>query len=397
MMKGKKFLIGITGSIAAYKTISLVRLLVKAGAEVKVVMTDAAKSFVSPLVLSTLSRNKVLSGLFEEDEWSNHVALGRWADVFIIAPLSCNTLAKMALGQCDNLLLATYLSATCPVVVAPAMDEDMWLHGATKRNIALLQEDKVTIIDVDKGDLASGLNGPGRMAEPEAIFSFIEENYCRDTILQGKKVLVTAGPTYEEIDPVRFIGNYSSGKMGFAIANAFYENGADVILVTGPSHEKTAYKGIKIIAVKNSDEMFNACIQHSSDCDIIVMSAAVADFKPATKADRKIKKTSDNLLLELVATKDILHHLGHHKKEQQFIAGFALETNNEKENALKKLQFKNIDCIILNSLNNPNTAFGYDTNTITIIDHQNEIQFTNKSKKEVADDIVAYITSKITF
>ncbi len=394
MMQGKKILIGITGSIAAYKSIILIRLLIKAGAEVKVIITDSAKNFVSPLVLSTLSKNKVLSTLFEDDEWSNHVALGRWADVFLIAPLTCNSLAKMATAQCDNLLLATYLSATCKVVVVPAMDEDMWQHAATKRNLSLLQKDGVLVIDVDNGELASGLYGNGRMAEPEAIFNFIEENFCRENILAGKKVLVTAGPTYEAIDPVRFIGNYSSGKMGFAIANAFYEKGADVTLVTGPTSEQTYYKGIKIISVISSDDMFDACIKHAA-ADIIIMSAAVADFKPIEKASEKIKKGSNSFSIELTATKDILYYFGVHKTVNQFIAGFALETNNEKENALKKLVNKKVDCIILNSLNNPQSGFGYNTNTITILDNNSELVFPTKAKKEVAADIVHYIIQKV--
>lgn len=394
-MQRKKILIGITGSIAAYKIILLTRLLIKAGAEVKIMMTEAAKNFVPPLVLSTLSKNKVLCSFFEEDEWNSHVALGRWADVFLIAPLSCNTLSKMASGQCDNLLLATYLSATCPVVVAPAMDEDMWKHPSTKRNIELLKKDGVTMMDVEEGELASGLTGPGRMAEPDDIFYFLQEKFFRRNILKGKKVLVTAGPTYEAIDPVRFLGNHSSGKMGFAIANSLYENGADVVLVSGPTNEKLKYKGIEPVDVTGSDEMFDACVKYGKHADIIVMNAAVADFKPATKAERKIKKTVDTFSLNLVATKDILLHLGKNKKATQFIAGFALETNNEKQNALTKLKNKNIDCIILNSLNDANAGFGYDTNTITILDEKNELKFESKTKAAVAEDITNYIISKI--
>jgi len=290
--------------------------------------------------------------------------------------------------------LAIYLSATCKVVVAPAMDEDMWQHAATKRNLSLLQQDGVSVIDVDNGELASGLYGNGRMAEPEAIFNFIEENFCRENILAGKKVLVTAGPTYEAIDPVRFIGNYSSGKMGFAIANAFYEKGADVTLVTGPTNEQAYYKGIKTVSVISSDDMFDACIKHAA-ADIVIMSAAVADFKPIEKASEKIKKGSNNFSIELTATKDILYYFGVHKTANQFIAGFALETNNEKENALKKLVNKKVDCIILNSLNNPQSGFGYNTNTITILDNNSELVFPTKTKKEVAADIVQYIIQKV--
>ncbi|MCX6210029.1 MAG: bifunctional phosphopantothenoylcysteine decarboxylase/phosphopantothenate--cysteine ligase CoaBC, partial [Bacteroidetes bacterium] len=284
MLQGKKILIGISASIAAYKTILLVRLLVKAGAEVKVVMTPASKEFVSPLVLSTLSKNDVLVDLENNNSWANHVALGRWADIMLIAPLSCNTLAKMANGQCDNLLLAVYLSATCPVCVAPAMDEDMWHHLSTKRNLSLLESYDNKIINTEKGELASGLFGEGRMAEPETIVNFIIENYCRKDILKGKNVVITAGPTYEAIDPVRFIGNHSSGKMGFEIAEVFYLNGANVTLVSGPTHCKTDYRGITIIKVVTSDEMFTAVTSIIDNQDIAVLCAAVADYKPITIA-----------------------------------------------------------------------------------------------------------------
>jgi phosphopantothenoylcysteine decarboxylase/phosphopantothenate--cysteine ligase len=395
MLKNKKILIGITGSIAAYKTISVVRLLVKAGAEVKVLMTEAATQFASPLVLTTLSKNKVLYKLSAEDAWSNHVELGRWADLFVIAPLSCNTLSKMANGQCDNLLLAVYLSATCPVLVAPAMDEDMWHHPSTKRNLALLQNDKVTTMPVGNGELASGLFGEGRMAEPEEIIGFIRENYFRGNELAGKKVLVTAGPTYEAIDPVRFIGNHSSGKMGFAIAEIFYEKGADVTLVSGPSHLIPAYTGIKFLRVTSAEEMFNLVMENSKDSHIIIMSAAVADYTPSTVFNNKIKKQTEDLELKLMKTTDILHQLGAQKKPGQFIAGFALETNDEFANAQQKLLKKNADCIILNSLRDPGSGFGTDTNTITIIDHNGHQSFPNKNKKEVAGDIYNYISQQI--
>ncbi|MFC4231203.1 bifunctional phosphopantothenoylcysteine decarboxylase/phosphopantothenate--cysteine ligase CoaBC [Parasediminibacterium paludis] len=396
MLAGKKILIGISGSIAAYKTILLVRLLIKAGAEVKVVQTEASKDFVSPLVLTTLSKNKVLHDLATNDEWANHVALGRWADLFIVAPLSCNTLAKMANGICDNLLMATYLSATCPVVVAPAMDEDMWHHGTTKRNLALLESFGNTIIKVNAGELASGLIGEGRMAEPEEIVTFITAKFFRNNILKGKKVLVTAGPTYEPIDPVRFIGNHSSGKMGFAIAEELYMQGADVTLVTGPTYETLVYKGIVRRNVTSAQNMYDACHEYFADTDIAVMSAAVADYTPETIATEKVKKKEDSWALGLTKTKDILFSLGLIKQPHQFIAGFALETNNEKENALGKLRNKNADCIVLNSLNDNSAGFGFDTNKITILHKSGEeINFELKSKKEVAKDIVSFIISKI--
>jgi phosphopantothenoylcysteine decarboxylase/phosphopantothenate--cysteine ligase len=396
MLAGKKILIGISGSIAAYKTILLVRLLVKGGADVKVVQTEASKDFVSPLVLATLSKNKVLQDLASNDEWTNHVALGRWADLFIIAPLSCNTLAKMANGICDNLLMATYLSATCPVVVAPAMDEDMWYHGTTKRNLALLESYGNTVIKVNAGELASGLFGEGRMTEPDEIVTFITAHFFRNNTLKGKKVLVTAGPTYEPIDPVRFIGNHSSGKMGFAIAEELYLQGADVILVTGPTHETLAYKGIIQKKVKSAEDMYNACHEYFPATDIAIMSAAVADYTPETIATEKVKKKEDNWALSLTNTKDILFSLGQIKQPHQFIAGFALETNNERENALGKLRNKNADCIVLNSLNDNSAGFGFDTNKITILHKSGEeLHYGLKSKKDVAKDIVSFIISKI--
>lgn len=392
MLKGKKILLGITGSIAAYKAILLVRLLVKQGAEVKIVMTPAAKNFVSPLVLSTLSNNKVLVDLFEEDTWANHVMLGRWADVMVIAPLSCNTLAKMATGQCDNLLLAVYLSATCPVIVSPAMDEDMWLHASTKRNIQQLQQYGNKVIPVEKGELASGLVGEGRMAEPETIVQFLEEQVFRGTALAGKKVLVTAGPTYEPIDPVRFIGNRSSGKMGFALAEALYMQGADVHLVAGPVNINTYYSGIKLTRVETAQQMYEACTAVFEGMDIAVLSAAVADYQAAVVADEKIKKADDSLQIPLVKTKDILKSLGAVKKTGQLLVGFALETNNERENALKKLEAKNADMIVLNSLRDVNAGFGYDTNKITVFSRSGAVTETGLlSKQAVAGEIVNLI------
>jgi phosphopantothenoylcysteine decarboxylase/phosphopantothenate--cysteine ligase len=397
MLTRKKILIGISGSIAAYKTIVLVRLLVKSGAEVKVVMTNAAKDFVSPLVLSTLSKNEVLVDLASQNSWANHVELGRWADVMLITPLSCNTLAKIANGICDNLLMAVYLSATCPVVLAPAMDEDMWHHPSTKRNLDLIASYNNKIIPVEKGELASGLFGDGRMAEPETILNFLIENYFRGNVLSGKKVFLTAGPTYEAIDPVRFIGNHSSGKMGYAIAEAFYLQGADVTIVSGPTNQKVLYPQINVLNVVNSDEMFNAVSSNIESVDIAVMCAAVADYKPITVANNKIKKKVNNWNLELEKTKDILHFVGNNKRPNQFVAGFALETENGKANAILKLKAKNADCIILNSFNNDNPVFGADENKITIIDsNETEHNFETKSKKAVAKDIVSFIISKIT-
>lgn len=389
MLNGKKIIIGISGSIAAYKAILLVRLLVKAGAEVRVIMTPAAKDFVSPLTLSTLSKNKVLIDLFDEDSWANHVMLGRWADVMVIAPLSCNTLAKMAHGFCDNLLLAVYLSATCPVVVAPAMDEDMWKHPSTKNNIDKILSYGNQLIPVESGELASGLIGEGRMAEPEAIVQYLQSTFFLPKLLAGKKALVTAGPTYEAIDPVRFVGNHSSGKMGIAIAKELHERGADVTLVLGPSSQPIPDNGIKVLRVRSADEMYHACIDLYSSADIAVMSAAVADYTPVTTASEKIKKKSDNWHLEFKKTKDILKSLGEQKKDKQFLVGFALETNNEKEYALNKLSSKNADMIVMNSLRDEGAGFGHDTNKITIFDRAGkEYHFDTKSKTAVAKDIV---------
>jgi phosphopantothenoylcysteine decarboxylase/phosphopantothenate--cysteine ligase len=395
MLQGKKILIGITASIAAYKSILLVRLLVKQGAEVKVVMTPAAKDFVSPVVLSTLSRNKVVVELVEGDEWSNHVMLGRWADLFVIAPLSCNTLAKMAHGLCDNALLAVYLSATCPVVVAPAMDADMWLHPSTQKNLSILKEYGNHIIPVENGELASGLLGDGRMAEPEQILQSVIENFFRTHELKGKKAMVTAGPTYEAIDPVRFVGNHSSGKMGFALAEELYLRGAAVELVTGPTQQHTAYKGIRVTKVVSAAEMFRACEALFPSMDIAVMAAAVADYTPEKVSNEKIKKETGNFELSLTKTKDILKYIGTQKKKGQFVVGFALETNNEKENALAKLRSKDADGIVLNSLRDEKAGFGVDTNKVTILDKSGKEWVSElKSKKEIAKDIVSFIVSQ---
>ncbi len=388
MLQNKKILLGITGSIAAYKTAILTRLLVKAGAEVKVVMTSSAKDFVTPLSLSTLSKNPVLADLTQNDSWANHVMLGRWADVMLIAPLSCNTLAKMAMGICDNLLMAVYLSATCPVVVAPAMDEDMWHHGTTKKNLETITAFGNHIIPVENGELASGLVGEGRMAEPETIMNWLNNFFLHENELSGKQILITAGPTYEKIDPVRFIGNHSSGKMGVAIAEEMKCRGADVTLVLGPSGIKVN-GGINVINVTSAAEMLNACEQQFATADITIMSAAVADYTPIKIADEKIKKTENDFSVSLTKTTDILKQLGGLKKSNQVLVGFALETNNEIEFALQKLQSKNADMIVLNSLQDAGAGFGHDTNKITIFDKTGNVYpFEMKSKKEVAKDIV---------
>ncbi len=388
MLAGKKILVGITASIAAYKSILLVRQLVKAGAEVKVIMTPAAADFVSPLTLSTLSKNTVLKDLFDEQQWANHVMLGRWADAMLIAPLSCNTLSKMATGSCDNLLLAVYLSATCPVIVAPAMDEDMWHHPSTKNNLERIASFGCKTIPVESGELASGLIGEGRMAEPETIIKYLDAFFSTSLQLKGKKALVTAGPTYEAIDPVRFIGNHSSGKMGYAIAEELHKRGASVTLVSGPVAIKQKSNEVKLIKVQKAEEMYQACMQ-AKDYDIAVLAAAVADFTPVEVADQKIKKGDGELHLVLKKTKDILKSLGQVKGKGQVLVGFALETTNEQENALKKLEEKNADIIVLNSLNDAGAGFGKETNKVTLYFKDGDRKtFPLKSKELVATDIV---------
>ncbi len=389
MLEGKKILLGVTGSIAAYKSALITRLLVKAGAEVRVLMTPAAKDFITPLTLSTLSKNHVLTDLFSEGDWANHVMLGRWADVMLIAPLSCNTLAKMANGQCDNLLMATYLSATCPVVVAPAMDEDMWHHPSTSANLEKLNSYGNYVIPVEKGELASGLYGDGRMAEPEEIIRYVHENFFLQKDLKGKKVLVTAGPTYEPIDPVRFIGNHSSGKMGIAISQELASRGAEVSLIMGPSTMQPMGPGIRLTKVNTAEEMYEACMNAFSKTDVAIMSAAVADYTPANRSAEKIKKVSEGFTVDLVKTKDILKNLGERKKNGQILVGFALETDNEREYAWNKLRSKNADLIVMNSLKDPGAGFGHDTNKITIFEKNgNEIAYEMKPKQQVARDIV---------
>lgn len=382
----------VTGSIAAYKSVILLRLLIKSGAEVKVIMTSEAADFVSPLTFSTLSKNEVLIDLFDENTWANHVSLGRWADVMLIAPASCNTIAKMATGLCDNLLLAVYLSSVCPVVVAPAMDEDMWHHRATQKNIEILKQNGDEIIHVNNGELASGLSGEGRMAEPEEILDYLHHFFSAQLTLKGKKALVTAGPTYEAIDPVRFIGNHSSGKMGVYIAEELSRRGAKVTLILGPS-EMIPDKEIETMRVTSADEMYGACMKNFEAYDIIIMAAAVADYTPVAKASQKIKKKENEFFLSLIKTKDILSEAGKIKSDSQILVGFALETENEKPNALEKLAKKNADFIVMNSLNNEATGFGYATNKISIFGRDGkEYDFPLKPKKEVAVDIVNLVT-----
>ncbi|WJJ98288.1 bifunctional phosphopantothenoylcysteine decarboxylase/phosphopantothenate--cysteine ligase CoaBC [Algibacter luteus] len=399
VLSGKNILLGVTGGIAAYKTASLVRLFIKSGAHVKVVMTPASKEFVTPLTLSTLSKNPVYSSFTNEEDdnavWNNHVDLGLWADLFVIAPATANTLSKMANGVCDNLLLATYLSAKCPVYFAPAMDLDMYKHATTLTSFKKLKAFGNIMIPATSGELASGLVGEGRMAEPEDIVSFIENDILGKLPLKGKKILITAGPTYEAIDPVRYIGNHSSGKMGFEIAKAAANNGAEVILITGPTHQSVTHNLINIIPVVNAQHMYDEVHKHYESAHVAILSAAVADFKPKEVATQKIKKKSDTLTLELEKTKDILASLGEIKKHQ-YLVGFALETTNELENAKGKLKRKNLNLIVLNSLNDKGAGFKTDTNKVTFIDNEEVItEFQLKSKAEVASDLINKIISEI--
>ena len=390
MLEGKKIILGICGSIAAYKSAILIRLLVKAGADVQVVMTPDATNFITPLTLSTLSKRPVLVEYFtpETGEWNNHVELGLWGDLFVIAPVSANTMSKMAIGQSDNLLTAVYLSAKCPVYFAPAMDLDMWKHEATQHNIEQLQSYGNILIKPGTGELASGLYGEGRMAEPEEIVAFLESDIKSKLPLAGQKILVTAGPTYEAIDPVRFIGNHSSGKMGFAIADNFASMGAEVTLVAGPTSQVSKYKNINRIDVTSAAEMLDACLRYYHESKACVMSAAVADYTPVTVSPQKIKKQDKDLNIELKKTTDILKTLGQQKADGQILVGFALETNDEEKNAIEKLQKKNLDFIVLNSLNDKGAGFKTDTNKITIIDHKlHKTTYKLKGKDDVARDI----------
>lgn len=392
VLNGKKILLGVSGGIAAYKTASLVRLFIKAGAHVQVIMTPASKDFVTPLTLSTLSKNPVHSTFFNQDDedavWNNHVELGLWADLMLIAPATANTLSKMATGNCDNLLIATYLSAKCPVYFAPAMDLDMYKHPSTLSSFSALKQFGNTIIPAESGELASGLSGEGRMAEPENIIAFLEADLESKLPLKGKKILITAGPTYEAIDPVRFIGNHSSGKMGFDIANEAAKLGAQVILVAGPTHFKIKSNLVEVVNVVSAQEMYNACHLHYNEVDVAIAAAAVADYRPKVVALQKIKKAADEFSIELEKTKDILASLGAIKKEQ-FLIGFALETENEIENAKLKIQKKNLDLIVLNSLQDEGAGFKKETNKVTFIDKDFKIEpMELKSKESVAVDIL---------
>ena len=392
VLKGKKIILGVSGGIAAYKTAHLVRLFIKAGAHVRVVMTPASKDFITPLTLSTLSKNPVYSEFYSEEDgnelWNNHVELGLWADFIVIAPATANTLSKMANGNCDNLLIATYLSAKCPVYFAPAMDLDMYKHPSTLDSFHKLKTFGNIMIPAESGELASGLVGEGRMAEPENIVAFLEKDIASKLPLKGKKILITAGPTYEAIDPVRFIGNHSSGKMGFDIADEAANNGAEVILVSGPTHLNVKNNSVKVVRVTSAQEMYDACHEYYNEVDVAIAAAAVADYRPKNVANQKIKKNESTFSIELEKTKDILASLGEQKKKQ-FLIGFALETENEIEHAKQKIQKKNLDLIVLNSLNDKGAGFGQPTNKVTFISKDFEIEPKElKSKEEVAQDII---------
>lgn len=397
MLRHKKIILGISGGIAAYKCAHLVRLLVKQEAEVRVVMTQAATQFVTPQTLSVLSKNEVLTEFFNADlNWNNHVHLAEWADILLIAPLTANTLAKMAVGFCDNLLVATYLSAKSKAIVAPAMDLDMYKHPTVKKNLDVLASFGNEIIPAESGELASGLVGEGRMAEPETIVHYLSNFFSKHLPLNGKSVLVNAGPTYEAIDPVRFIGNRSSGKMGIAIAETFAALGAQVTLVLGPSFVEIKDRSIELIRVESADEMFETMLSRFHDKDIVICSAAVADYKPANISPLKIKKKDETLSLELVKTKDILAEIGQQKKDKQYLVGFALETNDIEGYALQKLKSKNLDLIVANSASETGSGFGVDTNKVTFIDKHNKItKFELKSKQDVARDIANYLLEGI--
>ena len=395
-LHGKKIILGITGSIAAYKAAFLLRLLIKAGAEVQVLMTSAAADFIGPVTLATLSKRPVLSDIQSEANWNNHVELGLWADAFIIAPATANTLAKLSSGICDNLLTAVYLSARCPVFAAPAMDVDMWHHPATRRNIRQLQTDGIHLLPVGKGELASGLEGEGRMAEPEEIPDFLADFFFAQgkhdpphSPLSGKRLMLTAGPTYEPLDPVRFLGNRSSGKMGIALADALARRGAKVHLILGPSALRPKENKVEVIHVKTAEEMLQAALRLFPKADAAILAAAVADYKPARVSPEKIKKKGESMTLQLEKTPDIAATLGQQKRPGQYLIGFALETENEKANARSKLQRKNFDFIVLNSLRDPGAGFQTDTNKISILFPGNKARaYELKAKEEVAEDIL---------
>lgn len=394
-MQGKRILLGITGGIAAYKIATLIRILKRSGAEVRCLMTPASCDFISPLVVSTLSENPVGIEFWNKKtgEWTNHVEYGLWADLFVIAPLTATTMSKMAIGSCDNLLLASYLSMKCPTLVAPAMDLDMYAHSATKRNLGQIQKDGVKVIPAESGELASGLVGEGRMAEPETIFDAIRYHFSQiEGELRGKTVLITAGPTYEAIDPVRFIGNHSSGKMGFELAKNCLDQGAKVILISGPTNQQLKHPELMKINVRSAQEMLEATTSNWSNADLGIFSAAVADYRPIDPAEQKIKKKDENLSLKLVKNPDILSWAGKNKSPDQILIGFALETNDAIKNAADKLSRKNLDMIVVNTLEDEGAGFAHDTNRISILDVHNKItKFELKSKSEVAADIVKYM------
>lgn len=396
VLQNKNILLGISGGIAAYKCAHLVRLFVKSGANVKVIMTEAAKQFVTPETLSVLSKNEVVSDFYDQNtNWNSHVQLAEWADLIVIAPATANTMAKFVQGICDNLLCAVYLSARSKVYIAPAMDLDMYQHPTTKENLQALTKNGNVIIPAELGELASGLSGEGRMAEPENILKFIEQDLLSNLPLTGNKILVNAGPTYEAIDPVRFIGNRSSGKTGIAIADAFAALGASVTLVLGPSAYKPKNSGVQVINVESADEMYQACVKEFNTADAAVLTAAVADYTPKNPSNSKIKKSEGELNLELTKTKDILGELGKNKK-QQFLVGFALETNNALEYATQKLKNKNLDLVVVNTTSAENLAFGSDFNKVSILDKHNKItNFEFKSKAEIAKDLVNFIVTCI--
>lgn len=396
-LANKKIILGITGSIAAYKSCHIVRELIKAGCEVKVIMTPDACEFVTPLTLSTLSKNEVIVDIVDDEAWNNHVELGLWADLFLIAPVTANTLAKMAQGQVDNMLLATYLSAKCPVLYAPAMDLDMWKHPSTKKNLKTLEGYGHKMIPVGHGELASGLVGDGRMAEPEDIRDFLNDYLASTQDLSGKKILITAGPTYEAIDPVRYIGNRSSGLMGICLAEEAASRGASVTIVLGPTHLRPAYDSIECIHVTSADEMYKATSEKYAVTDISIFAAAVADYRPKSSSDKKIKKADSNVLeIQLVENIDIAKSLGEKKQPGQINIGFALETNNEIENASKKIGKKNFDFVVLNSLKDKGAGFQHATNKVTILHKDNtKVEFELKSKKDVAKDILDELVNKL--
>ncbi|WP_116127387.1 bifunctional phosphopantothenoylcysteine decarboxylase/phosphopantothenate--cysteine ligase CoaBC [Lewinella sp. IMCC34183] len=387
-LAGKKIILGVSGSIAAYKSALIVRGLIKSGAEVRVLMTRAATDFISPLTLATLSRAEVVTSVHSGDSWNNHVELGLWADAYLIAPATATTLGKLANGICDSPLVAVYLSARCPVFFAPAMDVDMWLHPATRRNVERLRGYGNHLIDVESGELASGLTGQGRLAEPERILAVLDDHFARHRDLAGHRLLITAGPTHEDLDPVRYLGNRSTGKMGIALAEAAAARGAEVTLVLGPTELSTSAAGITVVDVRSAREMYTAATERWADCTAGILCAAVADYRPATVAAEKIKKHGEELSLRLVPNPDIARELGLRKQPGQYLIGFALETENGPANARAKLERKNLDLIVLNSPRDPGAAFGHDTNQIQLIDRNKATAYELKPKRAVADDIL---------